>query len=515
MEDVSPRAGGVPPAGAPLAVRAVEKRYGGVHALRGARMTIGAPGVIHGLIGENGSGKSTLLGILSGEQTPDRGQVYVDGAPVAFTSPLAALRRGIAMVSQETALAPDLSIAENIFLGRRMVRRPWGIDWRRTRREASAVLARLQLDYAPGRLVRTLRPDQQQMVEIARALSLDARVLILDEPTSSLSDDEVAALFATVRGLRADGVSTIFVSHRLKEMFALVDEFTVLRNGETVAEGPASSFDEDSLVAAMVGEATALTRTVERARPAATDADQPVVSVRGLSVPGVLADVDVEVKPGEIVGLAGLEGAGRSELLEAVFGLREPVAGSVEVGGERLRARGPRDAIRRGIGYLPPDRKVQGVVLKRSVAENLTMVVTSNLHRLRPPRARDARSTMDRMYDVMRIRAASPGAAVSTLSGGNQQKVALGKWIAADRRVLLLDEPTRGVDVGAKAEIHHLLRAAADRGLALLVSSSENDELLRLCDRIVVMYRGAVVASLPAERATEPLLASYAGGRHE
>ncbi|MDO8212069.1 sugar ABC transporter ATP-binding protein [Conexibacter sp. CPCC 206217] len=505
------------PPGSPLAVAGVEKRYGGVHALRGAHMTITAAGVIHGLIGENGSGKSTILGILCGEKSPDAGTIYVDARPVEFSSPVAALAHGIAMVSQETALAPDLSIAENIFLGRRMARSPWGIDWRRTRREAAAVLARLELDYAPGRLVRTLRPDQQQMVEIARALSLDARVLILDEPTSSLSDDEVGALFTTIRGLKADGVSTIFVSHRLKEMFALVDEFTVLRNGVTVAEGPAAEFDEQKLVAAMVGDHTSLTRPVARTKPAApaSAGTTPAVAVRGLTVDGVLSDVDLDVRPGEVVGLAGLEGAGRSELLEAIFGLRSPAAGTIEIEGEPLRARGPRDAIDRGIGYLPPDRKIQGVVLKRTVAENLTMVVTANLFRGRRPRATDARATMDHVYDVMRIRAASPDATVSTLSGGNQQKVALGKWIAADKRLLLLDEPTRGVDVGAKAEIHQLLRAAADRGLALLVSSSENDELLRLCDRILVMYRGAVVASLPADEATEPMLASYAGGHHE
>ncbi|HEY4094800.1 MAG TPA: sugar ABC transporter ATP-binding protein [Baekduia sp.] len=515
MDDRPPPVPEPPGAGAPLAVVGLDKRYGGVHALRRAHMTVSAPGTVHGLIGENGSGKSTLLGILSGEKQPDWGQIYVDGAPVEFASPVNALRHGIAMVSQETALAPDLSIAENIFLGRRMVRAPWGIDWRRTRREATTVLARLQLDYDPRRLVGTLRPDQQQMVEIARALSLNARVLILDEPTSSLSDDEVAALFETIRGLKADGVSTIFVSHRLKEMFALVDEFTVLRNGATVATGPVAEFDEDSLIAAMVGDTKALTRPVVTSRPRPSGNAPTAMSVKGLTVPGVLEGVGVDVRAGEIVGLAGLEGAGRSELLEAIFGLRELGGGTIEVGGRAFAPRGPRDAIGRGVGYLPPDRKVQGVVLKRSVAENLTMVVTADTGRLRAPRDRDTREIVERVYDVLRIRAASPSALVSTLSGGNQQKVALGKWVAAEQQVLLLDEPTRGVDVGAKAEIHQLLRRAADRGLALLVSSSENDELLRLCDRIVVMYRGAVVASLDAEEATEPVLASYAGGHHE
>jgi ABC-type sugar transport system ATPase subunit len=264
----------------------------------------------------------------------------------------------------------------------------------------------------------------------------------------------------------------------------------------------------------MVGEAQALRRPLATRTGARRDGD-PVVSVRDLRVTGVLDGVQVDVRPGEIVGLAGLEGAGRSELLESLFGLREIASGTIELGGEPFRPRGPRDAIAARVGYLPPDRKVQGVVLKRSVADNLTMVQTVGASRLRPPRPVAGDGTIARLYDVLRIRAASPSANVMTLSGGNQQKVALGKWMAVDNRLLLLDEPTRGVDVGAKAEIHELLRAAADRGLALLVSSSENDELLRLCDRIIVMYRGAAVASLASNEATEPVLASYAGGRHD
>ncbi|MBB4662186.1 sugar ABC transporter ATP-binding protein [Conexibacter arvalis] len=512
------------PHGAPqLLLDDVRKRFGGVHALRGARLALTRPGVVHGLIGANGSGKSTLLGVLSGQQRPDAGRIVLDGAEIALTSPLAALRHGIAMVSQETALAPDLSIAENVFLGGRLVRRRVrGIDWRASNARAAELLASLGLDEDPATPVGRLRPDRQQMVEIARALSQEARILILDEPTSSLGDDEVQALFAAVRRLRARGVSTIFVSHRLPELLALADELTVLRDGETVAAGPIADFDADRIVEAMVGPAVAeraRARSGAATRPAAatagstttTTASVPALRLRGVGAPGLLREVDLDVAAGEVVGLAGVVGAGRSELLEAIFGAL-PASGTVELHGSALRARDPRAAIAAGVGYLPPDRKHQGLVLQRSVADNLAMVATRDAGRLRAPGGAAERALVGEAIATLRIVAASPAAPVSTLSGGNQQKVALGRWIAARSRVLLLDEPTRGVDVAAKAEIHRLLRAAAADGAALLVSSSETEELLALCDRIVVLARGEVVASLTAEEASEEAVARFAGG---
>lgn len=501
-------------ADAQLLLDDVRKRFGGVHALRGARLALSGPGVVHGLIGANGSGKSTLLGILSGQQRPDAGRLVLDGAEVTLSSPLAALRHGIAMVSQETALAPDLSIAENVLLGGRLERRRVrGIDWRASNARAAELLAGLGLHEDPATPVGRLRPDRQQMVEIARALSQEARILILDEPTSSLGDDEVQALFAAVRRLQARGVSTIFVSHRLPELLALADELTVLRDGETVAAGPIADFDADRIVAAMVGPAGAERAPARRPAPrsAVTTSSAPALRLRGVSAHGLLRDVDLDVAPGEVVGLAGVVGAGRSELLEAVFGAL-PASGTVELHGRPLRARDPREAIAAGVGYLPPDRKHQGLVLQRSVAENLAMVASRDAGRLRAPGGSGERALVGEAVATMRIVAASPDVAVSTLSGGNQQKVALGKWIAARSRVLLLDEPTRGVDVAAKAEIHRLLRAAAADGAALLVSSSETDELLALCDRIVVLARGAVVASLTAEEASEEAVARFAGG---
>ncbi|HEY8706217.1 MAG TPA: sugar ABC transporter ATP-binding protein [Gaiellaceae bacterium] len=489
-----------------LRASAMQKRYGGVHALRGAHLDV-YPGEVHALVGENGSGKSTLLKILSGQLQPDDGEIVLDGRPTSFRSAADALRQGIAAVTQETTLAPDLSVAENVLLGHRMPRRARLIDWRETRARAREALARLDLELDLTAPVRRLRPDQQQMVEIARALSTNARVLILDEPTSSLTDDEVKSLFTIVRRLREQGVATIFVSHRLNEIFALADRVTVMRDGHTVGSGAAAEFDRPRLIHLMVG------RALEDQAPAThVHAEEAtVLRVRALSVPGVCEAVDLDVAPGEIVGLAGLVGAGRTELLEAIFGLRRS-HGTIEVGGAAVSYRSPRHAVRGGVGLVPSDRKAQGLVLEMSVRENLMMASTASLLRIRrPSAARELAAVNDAIRDLQ-IRSRSPQAPVSTLSGGNQQKVVLGKWLMTSPRLLMLDDPTRGVDVGAKAEIYRLLHEAARRGIGVLASSSEIPELLTLCDRIVVMFRGRVAASLTREEASEAVIAHYAGG---
>ena len=490
-----------------LQATALHKRYGGVHALRGAGITV-YPGEVHALVGENGSGKSTLLGILSGQIRADSGNVSLAGRPAVFRNPTDALRGGIATVTQETTLAPELSIAENIFLGHRMVRRGPLIDWRATRRRALHALRRLGLELDPSVPVRRLRPDQQQLVEIARALSIDARVLVLDEPTSSLTDDEVASLFALVGNLRTEGVAIIFVSHRLREVFELADRITVLRDGLTVGEARAAELDRATLIQLMVG------RALEEVEPPVVQegGGRPALRVRGLTLPGRVSAVDLDVEPGEIVGLAGLLGAGRSELLETVFGVHRASAGTVEVDGEQASFGSPREAIRGAVAFVPADRKLQGLVHEMSVRENLVMASTSRLARLRRPVARRELRVVRESFEGMRIRAASSRVPVATLSGGNQQKVVLAKWLATSPRVLMLDEPTRGVDVGAKAEIYQLLFDAAESGLGVLVSSSENQELLTLCDRILVMFRGRVAAELSRDEATEARIAHFAGG---
>jgi ABC-type sugar transport system ATPase subunit len=497
-----------PSAGAILQADGVHKRYGGVHALRGAGLSV-YPGEVHVLVGENGSGKSTLLKILSGQVHPDQGEITLAGRPMSVRNPTDALRQGIATVTQETTLAQDLSIAENVFLGHRMALRRGFIDWRRTRGMARQALARLDLDLDPATIVRRLRPDQQQMVEIARAVSIDARVLILDEPTSSLTDDEVKSMFALVRRLRDDGVAVIFVSHRLSEIFDLADRITVLRDGHTVGGGPVAEFDRPRLIELMVGRA--LGETHQPADQAGATAS--VLRTRNLSLPGVFDSINLDVAAGEIVGLAGLVGAGRSELLEALFGLRK-AHGTVDVGGREVAYRRPEQAVRDGVAFVPADRKRQGLVLQMSVRENLMMASTSRIARIRPPRADRELTTVREVIAELQIRAHSPQAAVSTLSGGNQQKVVLGKWLTTSPRVMMLDEPTRGVDIGAKSEIYRLLFNSAERGIGILVSSSETPELLTLCDRILVMFRGRIVATLSRADATEARIAHFAGGHH-
>lgn len=489
-----------------LHAEGVHKRFGGVHALRGANLTV-LPGMVHVLAGENGSGKSTLLKILSGQIPPDAGTIFFAGGAVSFSSPTDALERGIATVTQETTLVPELSVAENVFLGRRQTRRFGLVDRRAMRRGAVQALARLGLALDPDLPVKRLRPDQQQMVEIARALAIDSRLLILDEPTSSLTDDEVEALFAVVDRLRSEGVATIFVSHRMGEIFAIADRITVLRDGVTVGGGTPVEIDRPRLIELMVG------RALEDVAPTGGTAagEAPVLRVRGLTLGGAFEDIDLDVAPGEIVGLAGLVGAGRSELLESLFGLHS-VSGTVEVASTRVRFRTPRQAIKAGVAFVPADRKHQGLVMQMSVRENLVMASSSERSRLSFPRRSTELAQVGSAISALGIRTPSESAPVSTLSGGNQQKVVVGKWLARKPTVLMLDEPTRGVDIGAKGEIYRLLHEATTQRLGVLIASSENPELLTLCDRIAVMFRGRIAAILPRAEASEAAITHFAGG---
>lgn len=501
--------GGPPPL---LELVGIEKSYGGVPAVRGASLSIASTGTIHTLIGQNGCGKSSLLGVLSGQIQADAGEVRLQGERVHFRDAADAVRQGIAMVSQETALCEDLSVMENVLLGR-MDRGLGGVSRAKSRQHATEVLGRLGLDYDPEQTVRSLRPDQKQMVEIARAISLDTRLLILDEPTSSLTEDEVAELFAALRTLMEREVSVLFVSHRLAEVFHISTHITVMRDGRTVAAGPVTDYTPRSLVQQMVGDVDLHGAPVEGGRSPVASADAaPVLELRGLSSAGTVSDVDLAVGAGRIVGVAGLDGSGRNELLETVFGVRAASAGSVALSGVTHHPITPRRSIAAGIGYVPPDRKTQGLVLHMSVADNMTMVATHAASRLRSPRRRTERALADRLAETVRLRAASMKLPVSSLSGGNQQKVVLAKWIAAEPRLLLLDDPTRGVDVAAKAEIHTQLRQAAADGLSLLVTSSEVTELIDLCDEIFVMYQGRVVHRFDREHVSEVDVATVAAG---
>jgi ABC-type sugar transport system ATPase subunit len=492
-----------------LQVEGMRKSYGGVRALRGVDLELHA-GEVHALVGENGSGKSTLLRIIAGQLVPDAGTLRLEGRELRFGDASEAISSGIATVTQETTLVPDLSVTENIFLGHRKVRARYGIDWRATRVRAREALARLGITgIDPSTPVRRLRPDEQQMVEIARAISIDARVLILDEPTSSLSDDEVEGLFEVVRALARHGVAVVFVSHRLGEVFELADRATILRDGEVVDTGPMDGYDRGRMIHLMTG------RELEELEldHGRHQAEDPVLRVRGLSVPGSVHDANLEVGRGEIVGLAGLVGAGRSELLEALFGVRGRASGTIDVDGASMRHSGPLDALRGGLAYVPADRKNLGLVLDMNVRENVLMARTARRARVRRPRRAVEQQAVGESMREFRIVAGSQVAPVAHLSGGNQQKVVLAKWLGTGPRVLLMDEPTRGVDVGAKAEIYRLLNRAKEEGVGILVSSSETPELLLLCDRILVMYRGGIAAALAREEATEGLIARYAMGQ--
>jgi ABC-type sugar transport system ATPase subunit len=494
--------------GAFLSVTGIHKRFGGVHALRGADLAV-RRGEVHSLVGANGSGKSTMLNILSGQVAPDAGTIVLDGEPVRFRDPSRALASGIATVTQETTLVPDLSVAENILLGPRKVRRWFGIDWRASRRRAAEIQKLLGAEFSVDDKVSDLPADQRQLVEIARAISMNARVLLLDEPTSSLTEAEVESLFELVRSLKARGLTTIFVSHRMSELFALADRVTILRDGRTVEVGEIRSYDPYRIIERMVGAIPA----PAAGHGAAAEESEPALRVHRLSVPGRVHDATLTVGAGEAVGIAGLTGSGRTELLEAIFGMRRPSAGRVEVGGgAELRHGHVAHAIEHGLAYVPGDRKSQGLVLSMSVTENLMMATTSRRMRLRVPSRARERAEARSVAATFGIVAPSTEAACRTLSGGNQQKVVIAKWMRGSPGVLLMDEPTRGVDVGAKREIYRLLADARDQGVGILVSSSETEELLLLCDRILVMARGRIVASLDRAQATEANLAHYSMG---
>ena len=483
------------------------KAYGGVRALKGVDFAL-YPGEVHALCGENGSGKSTLLKILSGQVMKDAGDVRIEGEPIVMRSAVDSLRQGIASVTQERSLIPDLSVAENVMLGPGRPRSAVGIDWKTLRARAQDALAILDFDAPLDAPVRELAPGQAQMVEIARALSRDVKVLILDEPTSSLTNHEVDGLFRAMRGLRTKGVALVFISHRMPEVFDISDRITVLRDGRRVSTGPIADYTPQSLVSEMLGRE--LSEFVPP--PEFQPSGRTVLDVASLGVPGRFRDVTFSVGHGEIVGIAGLVGAGQAEVLEAVFGLHGQMTGEVRIEGEPVRIKDIPQAIHAGVAFVPGDRKQGGLVLDMSVTENALMARTSTQARWRRPQTPGAARFVQEAISTYSIVTESASTPVVQLSGGNQQKVLIAKWIATDPRLLLLDEPTRGVDVGAKAEIYKMLLAQRDTGTSILISSSEIQELLTLCDRILVMHAGALVTSMHKNEASEERILRYAMG---
>jgi len=491
-----------------LEMRGIDKRFPGVHALRAVDVWV-APGEIVGLVGENGAGKSTLVKVLAGAYGRDAGEIRVAGERVGAETPHGMIRRGVAVIYQDPSLAPHLTTAENIFMGR-LPRTRWGtVDWRRLSRDTTALSQRLGLALEPRALVGRLSVARRQMVEIAKALSRDARLIVLDEPSAVLGDAELRGLFDVMRRLASRGVSFVYISHRLNEVFQITDRVVVMKDGQVVTTEPTGALTTGRLVQLMVGREVAADRIERTGTPGAA-----ALAVRGLTRRGVLHGVDLTVHQGEIVGIAGLAGAGRTEVLRAIHGADPVDGGRIEVFGEPVRIRSPRDAIARRIGLLTEDRKADGLLLRQTVAFNTSIVRLAGIARWAVvSRARERRMASGYIQRLA-VRTRGSGARVRSLSGGNQQKVIFAKWLHADCRILLVDEPTRGVDVGAKREIWQLLADLAATGAAIVMVSSDLPEILALSDRIVVMREGRVTAELRRDEATEERIMHHAT-RHD
>ncbi|WP_435269947.1 sugar ABC transporter ATP-binding protein [Streptomyces sp. 1222.5] len=487
-----------------LAVTGLCKTFPGVRALSGVDFTARA-GEVHALVGENGAGKSTLIKVLTGVHLPDAGEVTHDGAPVRFTTPLQAQQAGISTIYQEVNLVPLMSVARNLLLGREPRNRLRLIDFGRMHREADETLRGLGIRVDVRRPLRELGVGAQQMVALARAVAIDARVVIMDEPTSSLEPREVRTLFEVIRTLRERGIAVVYVSHRMDELYEICDAVTVLRDGRVAHTGRLADLDRLHLVGLMLGREIGEVRRegLTKFSGSHETAAEPVLTARELTVRHRLRDVSLSLRPGEVVGLGGLLGSGRSETAKAIAGALPVDGGRVVVAGAPVRAGSTPAAIRAGISLLPEDRKTEGIVPGLSVRENIALAALPGLSRF--GLVDDAR--IDRVVETfmkrLRIKASSPHQKVGELSGGNQQKVLLARWLALHPKVLLLDEPTRGIDVGAKAEVQALVDELADEGLAVLLISSDTEELIEGSDRVVVLRDGAVVRELTGDAVTE------------
>ncbi|TCP03256.1 sugar ABC transporter ATP-binding protein [Caldimonas thermodepolymerans] len=482
-----------------LELTGICKRFTGVQALQDVSLRLRA-GEVHALMGQNGAGKSTLIKVLTGVYPPDAGTVTLAGREIRPASPQEAQRLGISTVYQEVNLCPNLSVAENIFAGRyprKGWQGGWRIDWKRMHREAEALLARLDLHVDVTRLLSGYPVAVQQMVAIARALSVQAQVLVLDEPTSSLDESEVQRLFDVLRRLRDEGLAILFVTHFLDEVYAISDRITVLRNGRHVGEYAASELDRGALVTAMVGRELAPAAQALRRSPAAAPEGGVLLEARGLGRKGQLHPVDLQLRRGEVVGLAGLLGAGRTELARLLFGLDAADAGELRLGGRVVSFDHPAQAVRHGLGLCPEDRKSEGIVGELSVRENIALALQARMGLRRTLSRRRQQELAERYIRALGIRTPDAETPIAQLSGGNQQKALLARWLATQPALLILDEPTRGIDVAAKQEIMGEILRLAEEGMAVLFISSELDEVVRLSDRVVVLRDRRKVGELP------------------
>ncbi|MFC5497316.1 sugar ABC transporter ATP-binding protein [Caenimonas terrae] len=479
-----------------LELAGISKDFLGVRALAGVGLRL-FPGEIHALMGQNGAGKSTLIKVLTGVYPADAGTITLHGHPVRPRSPLEAQRLGISTVYQEVNLCPNLSVAENVFAGR-YPRRFGAIDWKAMAAQARALLARLNLEIDVTRLLASYPVAVQQMVAIARALSVSARVLVLDEPTSSLDDDEVQRLFGVLRKLRGEGMAILFVTHFLDQVYAVADRITVLRNGALVGEYPVGELPAPALIAAMVGRELAARRSPQQPPAAWERGAAPLLELRGLGRRGVLQPADLAVRPGEIVGLAGLLGSGRTELAQLVFGLQRPDQGQLLLKGQLRQVETPAAAVALGMALLPEDRKTDGIVGELSVRDNIVLALQGRRGVWNQLSAPEQQRLAERFVRALDIRTADVDTPIGLLSGGNQQKALLARWLATQPLLLILDEPTRGIDVAAKQEIMDEIARLAAEGMAVLFISSEVDEVVRVSHRIAVLRDRRKVGELPA-----------------
>jgi ribose transport system ATP-binding protein len=496
-----------------LRMEHISKAFPGVVALADAHLSI-APGEAHALVGQNGAGKSTMIKVLTGVYRRDNGTITFDGRAVDFHSPQQAQANGVSTIYQEVNLVPFRSVAENIFMGREP--RRWGlIDWRRMNADAAELLRRFGVDVDVTQPLLNLNIAVQQMVAIARAVSFKSKLVVMDEPTSSLDEREVATLFDVIRQLKAEGVAVLFISHRLDELYAICDRVTIMRDGQTVDERPIGSISQLELVARMLGKELG---EVQRSGQTGFDlrehqAEQTLLEARDLRRGRALQGADVSVGAGEIVGLAGLLGAGRTEVARAIFGADPLETGEIRMAGQPAHFRSPADAIRAGIGFCSEDRKAEGIVPFMSVRENLTLAALPTLARSGIVSRERQQQLVDRFIKRLGIKTSNADQKVRELSGGNQQKVLLARWLCLNPKLLILDEPTRGIDVGAKGEIQSLINELAGQGLGVLMISSEIEELTEGSNRVVVLRDGRTVAELPHDQVSQDaIMAAMAHG---
>ena len=489
-----------------LRLEDIVKTFPGVRALDGVSFEV-LPGEVHALLGENGAGKSTLMKVLGGIYQPDEGRIFIQEQPANMTSPLNAKSKGVVFIHQELSLADELSVAENIYLGE-LPRKSFGrVDWASLYAKSGEILKRLNCNFTPQTRVGSLSIANKQMVELARALTVEAKAVIFDEPTASLTDAEKVVLFDIINDLRDRGVGVVYISHRMDEIFTISDRISVLRDGSYRGSLVTADTNEDEVTQLMIGRSLDLTHAIVPAQMG-----DVALKVDGLSCGSLFQDVSFQVRSGEVVGFYGLVGAGRTEIAETLFGLRTPTAGQIEIAGLPVKITSPIDAIGHGISLVPEDRKEQGLVLGMNCRDNMTLPQVGHLTNGPFVSSAKEAAIFNIYHEKLEIKTPSWKQKAGNLSGGNQQKIVIGKWLSMAPRVLIVDEPTRGIDVGSKSEIHNLIRALAAQGYAIIVISSEMPEVLRVSDRVIAMFHGRIMREFGATEVTEDNLVQAISG---